>query len=210
MALRYGLRVKEAIMCRPHVAEVDGGLQIIAADHFEPRLKVERGTKGGRRRTVPIDSDAKRVALEAAKRLARFRDAHLGRPGRTLQQNHRRFYYVLGKFGITKDMLGVTAHGLRHQYANDRYEEYAGTPSPVRSGEPIGREADHQARLRVVEELGHARTTISNAYLGSSGVMRSKVARRPPRDPASRTTPAGHKGATLSADAPVRDKGGEP
>jgi integrase len=210
MALRYGLRVKEAIMCQPHLAEVDAGLQVIAADRIEPRLKVERGTKGGRRRVVPIDSEAKRVALAAAKRLARFKDAHLGRPGRTLQQNQRRFYYVLQKFGITKDVLGVTAHGLRHQYANDRYEEYAGTASPVRSGEPIERETDHQARLRVVEELGHARSTISNAYLGSSVVMRSKVARRPLRDDASGTPAAEHEDATLSADAPASDEGGKP
>ena len=197
MALRYGLRVKEAIMCRPHLAEVDGGLLVIAVDHIESYLKVERGTKGGRCRVVPVDSEAKRVALEAAKRLARFQDAHLGRPARTLQQNQRRFYYVLEKFGITKDMLGVTAHGLRHQYANDRYEEYAGTPSPVRGGEPTERHADHQARLRVVEELGHARASISSAYCGN-------VAKRPIQDPMSGKPAAEHEDAPLSADAPHR------
>ena len=37
-------------------------------------------------------------------------------------QNRTRFYTVLARFGVTKRQLGITAHGLRHQYANDRYE----------------------------------------------------------------------------------------
>ena len=155
MALRFNLRVKEAIMCTPHTPEVDG------------QLEVKRGTKGGRQRFVPIDTAEKRTAFEAAKRCVESKSAHLGRPGKTLEQNLERFRYVMRKFGITKAMLGVTAHGLRHEYANDRYEQFAGVASPVRGGPAIKREEDRAARLRLAEELGHSRENISCAYVGN-------------------------------------------
>lgn len=154
MALRFSLRVKEAIMCTPHTAEVDG------------QLEVKHGTKGGRRRFVPIDTPEKRAALDVAKGCAATRQAHLGRPGRSLQQNLERFRYVMRKFGLNKGVLGVTAHGLRHEYANDRYEDFAGVASPVRGGRAIPREEDRAARLRLAEELGHSRENITAAYIG--------------------------------------------
>ena len=155
LALRYDMRVKEAIMCMPHAAEVDG------------QLEIKRGTKGGRQRFVPIDTPEKRAALEAAKLLVGGKSANLGRPGKSLKQNIQRFRYVMKKFGITKADLGVTAHGLRHEYANDRYLQFVGAPSPVRGGPPIEREADRAARLRLAEELGHSRENITCAYLGA-------------------------------------------
>jgi integrase len=181
MALRYNMRVREAIMCIPHAAEIDG------------QLEIKRGTKGGRQRFVPIDTPEKRAALEAAKALVAS-GAHLGRPGRTLKQNLRRFRYVMQRFGITKADLGVTAHGLRHEYANDRYQQFAGTPSPVRGGAPIEREADRTARLRVAEELGHSRGSISSAYLG--GILRLS-----PDAPASDASAPGAKPQEVLAEA---------
>jgi len=155
MAQRFNLRVKEAVMCTPHLAEVDG------------QLDVKHGTKGGRRRLVPIDTPEKRAALDMAKRCAASPQAHLGRPGRSLEQNLERFRYVMRKFGITHAALGITAHGLRHEYANDRYERFAGVASPVRGGSAIPREADRAARLRLAEELGHSREAITTAYIGA-------------------------------------------
>jgi len=68
---------------------------------------------------------------------------------------------------VTKRQLGITAHGLRHQYATDRYEDVAGAPAPVRGGDRLDREVDRSARLQVAGELGHARENISTAYLGA-------------------------------------------
>ena len=155
MALRFNMRAKETVMCIPHAAEIDG------------QLEIKRGTKGGRQRFVPIDTPEKRAALEAAKRLVASKSASLGRPGKSLKQNLARLRYVMKKFGITKADLGITAHGLRHEYANDRYQQFAGAPSPVRGGPPIEREVDRAARLRLAEELGHAREAISAAYFGA-------------------------------------------
>jgi integrase len=86
---------------------------------------------------------------------------------------------VLRRFEITKAALGVTAHGLRHQHANDRYEELSGEPSPVRGGAGAG-DADGAARMAVSSELGHGRIEITDAYLGQSAVMRSKGRNAPP------------------------------
>ena len=85
-----------------------------------------RGTKGGRERRLPINSDEKREALDLARRVAITEAGHLGNPHRTLVQNLNRFYYVAGKYGITRSQLQVTAHGLRHEWANDAYLENTG------------------------------------------------------------------------------------
>jgi integrase len=78
------------------------------------------------------------------------------------------------RFGITNRDRGVTPHGLRHQYANDRYELFSGVSSTVRHGPLVGPAVDTTARLEVAAELGHARKEIAGAYLGQSDVMRSK------------------------------------
>jgi len=157
MALAFGLRMKEAIMFQPFRAVTEDGASI----------RLLRGTKGGRVRLVPIDTDAKRAALDLARRVAVSEDGHLGDPRRSLGQNRTRLYTVLARFGVTKRQLGVTAHGLRHQYGNDRYEHLTGAPSPARGGDRLDREVDRSARLQVASELGHARENISTAYLGA-------------------------------------------
>jgi hypothetical protein len=63
-------------------------------------------------------------------------------------------------------------HGLRHAYAQQRYEDLTGWKSPAAGGMPVKllnpeqREQDHQARLFVSRELGHEREQISTVYLG--------------------------------------------
>jgi hypothetical protein len=63
-------------------------------------------------------------------------------------------------------------HGLRHAYAQNRYEELTGWKSPAGGGPHSKsltleqREFDRQARLTISRELGHERTAVTNAYLG--------------------------------------------
>ena len=63
-------------------------------------------------------------------------------------------------------------HGLRHAYAQRRYEELTGWKSPAAGGprsESLSREQrdhDHQARLIISRELGHERNQITAFYLG--------------------------------------------
>jgi integrase len=174
--LIFGARLKEIAMLRPHLAEVDGELLLTAdfrARNCDTYLELKRGTKGGRLRWVPIDTPEKRAALEEAKLLVTSETGHLGDPMKKLAQNIRRFKYVCEKFGITKAELGITAHGLRHQYAAERYEKFSGTAAPVRGGAPVARAVDRAARLRVAGELGHARENITGAYLG--GILRQSA-----------------------------------
>jgi len=175
LARAFGLRIKEAVMIQPRLAEwpvVDVG---DPSGFVGGALEVTRGTKGGRLRRVPIDTPAKRTALDAAKALLRSDSQYLANPARSLIQNLDRLTNVMKKFGVTRKALGVTPHGLRHEYAGDRYEALAGVATPVRGGPPVDPATDQQARLQVAQELGHARVQITATYLGQSAVMRSKA-----------------------------------
>lgn len=101
---------------------------------------------------------------------------YVGRPDKTAKQNQARFYYVIRRHGISKKDLGVVAHGLRHQLANDHFEEHAGVPSPVRGGD-VPPEVMADAGYRVARLLGHARNRASLFYIGSrSSVLAGKKA----------------------------------
>jgi hypothetical protein len=64
------------------------------------------------------------------------------------------------------------AFGLRHAYAQHRYEELTSWPCPAAGGPmakeltPEQHELDHEARLTISQELGHERAQVTAAYLG--------------------------------------------
>ena len=100
--------------------------------------------------------------------MARNEDDSISDPKRTLEQAIAHLRYVMEKFGLTKRKLGVTPHGLRHQYAADEYRELTGEAPPVEGGPAVPQTAAQMARLEISQHLGHARVQITNAYLGSS------------------------------------------
>jgi hypothetical protein len=63
-------------------------------------------------------------------------------------------------------------HGLRHAYAQQRYEELTGWKAPAAGGPtskiltPEQRDEDREARLIISKELGHEREQITAVYLG--------------------------------------------
>lgn len=153
----FGLRAQEAMLLRPH-----------QADRGEV-LEVNWGTKGGRPRQVPIRTEAQRQLLAAARTLAPQPHSALIPEAYRLRSWIQHYYYVLRSCGIHR-RAGLVGHGLRHGYANDRYEELAGQPSPVRGGGAnLDRTIDRAARLQVSGELGHARERITTAYYGTAG-----------------------------------------
>lgn len=165
----FGLRVREAIMIRP-----------AAADH-QSVLRVEEGTKGGRMRVVQIRTEEQRQVLDAAKALAlNSARGSMCPNSRTFAAAKRRLYYVLcERLKLTKKDLGCTAHGLRHEYANDLYEEISGVASPVRGGSAnFDRDRDIEARTHVTADLGHARLSIVSAYVGARPTGRPPSSRR--------------------------------
>jgi integrase len=169
LELHFGLRGKEARHLRPHGAiiprEAAHARDAAAFPECQTFLHISAGAKGGRPRDVPIATDEQRELL-ARVLSAVAPGGFVGRPGFTTSQNQARFYYVIRKFGISKAGLGVVAHGMRHQYANDHFEADSGAASPVRGGKarPPGSDI---ARRRVARALGHYRGRASSSYIGS-------------------------------------------
>ena len=150
----FGLRIQEASLLNP-ARDWDG----------EGWLRVVAGTKGGRPRTVPVETDAQRAVLTEAARHAEATGRSMIPPEYDLKQWRDHCYHVLARHGVTRK-AGLVSHGLRHQYANDRYEELTGEPSPARGGGPLAAADDRAARLEVTARLGHARPAITTAYYG--------------------------------------------
>jgi integrase len=90
----------------------------------------------------------------------------LADPTLRLHQAYTRFYTVMRSCGVTRDDLGVTAHGLRHGFAHRRYSDVTGSPVPTFGGGEVGKEMDRMGRMQASLELGHARPRITQAYLG--------------------------------------------
>lgn len=159
MVAAFGLRVMEACAMRP--IECDRG------NH----LAITYGAKGGRGRQVPISSQYQREVLDKAKDYASKHNGFLRSNRFTQKQAYRRFYYILEKAGVNKAEAGVSAHGLRHEYANDIYTQATGEASPVNHGGKVSKEEDRKARGQVTEALGHSRLAITSNYLGSHVMM---------------------------------------
>lgn len=166
----FGLRMKESIQLNPQAADCGTFLRVL------------HGTKGGLPRDVDFDDDPamrgwQRDVLERAKLYAQQnRKGTLSIQGKRLDQSKAHFYYQCRKVGITRDQLGVTAHGLRHQYAARRYARLSGMGAPVTKNAPLHvtdevRGADLAAREQVSRELGHFRPDITQAYTGSLPMM---------------------------------------
>lgn len=100
-------------------------------------------------------------------------------PTLSLVQAIRHLRYVMERFGVTKAMLGVTPHGLRHQYAGDEYRALTGEAPPVSGGGAVARDLDTAARLAIAGRLGHGRVEISNVYLGSRKAASASAAQSP-------------------------------
>lgn len=111
----FGLRREEAIKFQPIYAD--------RADHIA--LKGS-WTKGGRERTVPITTTQQRDALQAAHRLA---GAGSLIPANKTYIQQRHVYDGQCKAAGLSHM-----HGLRHQYAQSRYEALTDWKAPAAGG----------------------------------------------------------------------------
>lgn len=150
----FGLRVRESLLFRPWLADLG------------EVVDVSRGTKNGRQRMVRITTPWQRDVLDQAKALVQAQDESIAWPELSLKKARNRFYAVLRKTGICKKN-GITAHGLRHEFANVSFEELAGYASPVRGGPtPTDKAKERFARIETAERLGHSRESITTHYLG--------------------------------------------
>jgi hypothetical protein len=149
----FGLRREEAIKFQPAYAD--------RSDHI---LLKASWCKGGRARQVPIRTTEQRELLNECRRLAG--NGSLIPPERSYIQQRRIYERHAARAGLSK------LHGLRHAYAQARYQDLTGFAAPACGGPTAAdltreqREADRQARLQVSLELGHEREQITTVYLG--------------------------------------------
>lgn len=149
----FGLRREEAIKFRPDYA--------IKADHI--KLKAS-WTKGGRARTVPIRTDEQRQRLEDVTKLVG--GGALIPPDKNYEEQKNHYDRQIRTAGIRNP------HGLRHAYAQHRYEELTGWRSPLAGGPASKsltieqRALSEGARETISRELGHDRASITRTYLG--------------------------------------------
>lgn len=158
----FGLRRKEAVC-------------LVPAQDYVPQagvLLVTRGTKGGRPRQVQLYTawqfEVMAVLIHFCQRGA-HRKSHLGGDGRSLASNLRRYSYILSsKLGVSRDLAGTTGHGLRAGFACRLLSAY-GVTAPVRGGDPavLAPEVVGRAYKATTEALGHSRTDVCGAYVGS-------------------------------------------
>ncbi len=149
----FGLRREESIKFIPSYAD--------QGDH----LTLKRSwTKGGKARVIPIRTTEQREVLNRAHKLAG--KGSLIPSSRNYVQQVRIYDGHTIRAGLSK------MHGLRHAYAQQRYEELTGWKSPAAGG-PISkaltaeqREKDHQVRLVISREMGHERRQVVSVYLG--------------------------------------------
>lgn len=153
----FGLRPREVVMLKPAVA--DQGKNLFVTD----------GTKGGRARMVPIDTPRKRDLLEQAKEVARrnSRGVLSSKPSQSLRAALKHYRYLAEKVGLTKAKLGVTLHGLRHEFAGELFKQITGGEAPVNGGRIDDQDLVRQAMQITSEQLGHGRRHAGAAYLGS-------------------------------------------
>jgi site-specific recombinase XerC len=149
----FGLRREEAIKFSPSYA--DRGNRLVLKDTW---------TKGGKAREIPVRNEAQRELLDRVHRLA-------GRG--SLIPGHRNYRQQLRIYERHTANAGLSKlHGLRHAYAQQRYEELTGWKSPAAGGptaarlSPDERRLDKAVRLQISIELGHEREPVTAVYLG--------------------------------------------
>ena len=128
-------------------------------------------TKGGIGRLIRVRTEEQRQWLS--------RVGELVKPGESLIPSNKSYKQQLAHYKATTAKLGLCKlHGLRHAYAQRRYQELTayfdknkkGLLAPIAGGKTykeltqIEKEIDRRARHIIVRELGHARLSILRIY----------------------------------------------
>jgi len=150
----FGLRREESIKFQPRHA--DGGDHIAIKGSW---------AKGGRDRTVPITTPEQRAVLDEAHRLA---------GSGSLIPAHKTYIQQRHVYDGQCKAAGLSnMHGLRHRYAQMRYEALTGWKAPAAGGPAKAlfsasqRTTDQHARQQISRELGHERLKVTSIYLGT-------------------------------------------
>lgn len=154
----FGLRVEGSLKIKPFIA--DQGDKLFIKGSWE---------KGRKDRYIPIITEEQRQWIKDCKSLVKFKSNSLIPSDTSFKTYYERFTKRCARNGINH------RHGIRHLYAQKRYQEIAGMPCRVKGGllwkdmTWEQRILDKKARLQVSKELGHERIAgITSIYLGSN------------------------------------------
>ncbi|OAI03555.1 integrase domain-containing protein [Methylomonas methanica] len=160
-----GLRFKESALLDAQKA--------LGQAQREQRITVFSGTKGGKRRQVPVSAEAL-ATLETA---ASLQNGPSMVPANLLYVDFRNHCYLQAQ------QQPFQFHGQRHHYAQQRYQALTGIPAPINTTISkstwhsymaaqlcISLEAaealDQRARSILSQELGHERLEVVRVYIG--------------------------------------------
>lgn len=148
----FGFRLKEAIL--------NDAKSSLTLARTKGVIQIERGTKGGQRRMVPLRT------LEQYDTLVYAKDIQIGSnnipAGQTYASFRRQIYQLFRKFGITGHM---SFRELRATFACREYWHLTDHLAPILGG-VASKDDDKFARKQIAELLGHHRTDICVSYFG--------------------------------------------
>lgn len=160
----FGLRIEEsftmpiAITIRKLLKSGNGKIEVI------------KGTKGGRPREVPVQLQL--AVLEEALQYVNPRTGSTTPGHLTTEKWRDRYNKVMRKHGLYKKGLGVTSHGLRHEWLQALYKTLTGNDAPIKGGDERPAIEEHKAAMReVIEAAGHSMPNKSGMYLSSWTAM---------------------------------------
>ncbi len=161
LARELGLRFREASLLDARTAAEQA--------HRLGRVNVTEGTKGGRGREtdrwIPVGAHARHALDHAAQLQGSSRNVIPEQMTFVQWRNH--MYAVWSDVAGRRDLHGF--HDLRAAYACERYQQLTGHPAPVVSaGRSANKTNDLAARTVIARELGHGRTDVVAAYVGSA------------------------------------------
>lgn len=150
----FGLRREEALKFRPNVA-IDTGHICLKASWCKGRI-------------------ARKVPIRTIKQRALLVEIQTKYGANSLIPSELSYKTFRNKYDNAMQTCGIgKGHGLRHAYAQSRYEELTGWPCRVKDGLKRAdmtveqRNKDTQARMQISRELGHGRIDVVAKYVGS-------------------------------------------
>lgn len=163
LCLAFGLRVSESWLARP--------LELLDEAIGNEILQIQHGAKGGRPRAVPLIAWAQLDVLTRVAGFARGQHQTMIPVRYSLPQWRSRYYTIVRANGLQRDnkgdALGVTSHGLRHQYLHALYKRLTGSDAPIKGTTTIDLETHRSALKTLIEHAGHSDVRKASAYLGS-------------------------------------------
>ena len=150
---QFGLRREEAIKFNVSYADKKDYVKLKSS-----------WTKGGKERVIPVRTSMQRELLDELRK--KVGNRALIPDDKTFKQQLKVYEWHVRNAGLDK------MHGLRHTYAQSRYEELTGWKSPAAGGalsadlSKRDKEVDSRVRLEISRELGHEREEITAVYLG--------------------------------------------